>query len=144
MKKKIVTILFPLLVLAAISCTTVRTNKQYNDPPGYITMEIVPPVVDAKTSVVTLMISNHSDQTAQFGANYTIEKFTGTEWREFDRPQFAVIAIMYMLGPGETREYDINLFPDQADYTPGRYRIVKSIVLDLTGDTYYTAEFRVE
>ncbi|MCD8073248.1 MAG: hypothetical protein LUE10_08855 [Alistipes sp.] len=144
MKKIVAAGLLSALVIFTVSCTTVRTNKQYNDPPGYITMEIVPPVVDAKTSVVTLMITNHSDQTAQFGANYTIERFSDGRWSEFDRPQFAVIAIMYMLGPGQTREYEINLFPDQAEYTPGSYRIVKGIVLDLTGESYYTAEFRIE
>ncbi len=132
------------LALFTVSCTTVRTNSQYNNPSGFITMEIAPAVVNNHTSVVSLSITNHSQEPAQFGANYTIEKFTNGEWKEFELPTFAVIAIMYMLNPGQTQSYDINLFPDQSDYTPGRYRIVKPFYLAIQGDGYYTAEFTVE
>lgn len=136
-----------LLCLAAFS-NPVRAEVTPEECPvkQQIEMKIDPQTYATVPERVSLSITNNSTETAQYGANYEIEKYRtdDDEWVEVRLPEgIAVIAIMYILPPGETANYDISLFPDRLEYESGTYRIKKNIFVG-DGNREVYAPFTLE
>ncbi len=142
-KKMRIRNLFILAVALVCGASCGVKNRLYNNPPG-IEMSVYPSVYDSPPRRVELSITNHTQESAHYGASYMVQKLVDGEWIRFELPDFAVIAIMYLLEPGGTQVYQIDLYSDDIEYTPGRYRIVKPIHLEISGEGTYTGEFEIK
>lgn len=78
-----------------------------------------------KNEKIPVTIKNNTNETLEFGDDYTIEKHDGKAWKTF--PQYlASLDILHVLAPKE--KHDFNLHPDpNNEYAPGKYRIIKEI-----------------
>ena len=109
-----------------------------------LVLNIEPRAYKTIPEVLAMTITNHTDSLVQFGADYTIEKLENDKWVKIQFPDdIAFIAIMYGLESGDTRKYDIYTYSDRLNYTSGRYRIVKSIMLGEERADYF-GEFTIE
>lgn len=111
---------------------------------GGVILSISPETYPAPPDMVKLKIVNNTDTIIQFGASYMIERYVGNNWTKVEFSEnIAFIDIMYGLSSGESNEYDIFLYPATIPYTSGRYRIVKSILMNDERKNY-SAEFVIE
>ncbi|MCD7963749.1 MAG: hypothetical protein LUF90_09465 [Rikenellaceae bacterium] len=144
MKKVIVL----LLVTGLFSCAKlplqdaerVYSSELIRDTDYGVVMHVTPVHYDIPPATIRLEITNKTDSTIEFGANYTIDRYdtASDEWIEFGPPEgTAVIAIMYMLEPEKTQNYNIGLFPDKISCPPGTYRITKRIYVNEKNMEYY-------
>lgn len=152
MKKTFYATIVVLFSIMLGACTGTQRQSSLQTESGgkavtsSIVMEIEPGIYSraAIPQVIRLKITNNTNDAAQFGADYGIEKNIDGEWDNWDFPEhFPVIAIMYTLGPGQSETYDINLFTDLVGYEPGQYRVVKNIYVN-DGNSVFTAEFEIE
>lgn len=144
--KSIFKILFVLGSLALfISCASAKkaTIEKENEKQARIEMKVAPERNGGTPETLDLTIKNNTGEVIQFGANYSIQRRSDNEWIDVDLDNFAVIAIMYSLQPGESGEYKVNLFPKNVNYTEGEYRIVKQIAIGEKGMHPYYSNFQV-
>ncbi len=128
-----------------MSCGSSR-NVSTTDPGGNrlgVQMQVTPERNGGAPETLQLMVRNNTQEIIQFGAGYSIERRAGNGWVGVDLGNFAVIAIMYMLQPGESGEYAINLFTDRVTYPEGEYRVVKQIAVGERDMQAYYANFRI-
>ena len=90
-----------------------------------------------------LTVKNNTGQLVRFGANYSIERLVDGEWVNHELGNFAVIAIMYALQPGDSGKYTISLFSDRVAYPEGDYRVVKRINIGERDAQPYYAGFKI-
>jgi len=139
------TLLIALGFVLFISCGPARksvsdtsTGKQSD-----IEMKVFPERNGGAPQTLDLTIKNNTGEVIQFGANYSIEHRNGNNWTEVDLGNFAVIAIMYVLQPGDSGDYNINLFTENVKYPEGDYRVVKQISVGEKDMQPYYADFKI-
>lgn len=108
-----------------------------------IEMSVYPERNGGAPQALELTVKNNTAGTIQFGANYSIERLAEGEWVEVDLGNFAVIAIMYGVRPGDSGKYSINLFTETVTYPEGDYRVVKNINVGGEEVRPYYAYFRI-
>ncbi|MCC8088428.1 MAG: hypothetical protein LIO79_04075 [Rikenellaceae bacterium] len=121
---------------------TIYRPELLHDMDYGVAMQIVPVHYDSIPEYLHLEITNETNGTIQFGADYRIERYDTDEdkWVDFGSPaETAFIAIMYILDPGKSQSYDIRLFPDKIGYSPGSYRITKVIFADEESRIYWAS-----
>lgn len=92
------------------------------------------------TEVITVFLTNDSDEEYYYGKEFRIEQQTDNGWQEvLFEEEMAWIQIAIELTPGEQTEEPIDLTFFEEDLDPGQYRVVKQI----DGVPVY-AEFRIE
>ncbi|GEM_PF-876653 len=134
-------VVFSLMLLASCGLSrNVSTNTKANNSNG-IEIKVTPERNQGVPQTLNLTIRNNTQEIIQFGANYTIERRIDNAWREVDLGNFALIAIMYMLQPGDSGEYTISLFPETVKYPEGEYRVVKQISIGERDMIPYYANF---
>lgn len=121
--------IFIVLTLVGIIGLAVACGNNRKSPAGDngIELKVMPERNGGAPESLKLTVTNHSDSTIQFGADYGMERLVDGEWRKHDLGNFAVIMIMYVLPSGKSGEYNINLFTNRVEYPEGDYRIVKMI-----------------
>jgi len=145
--KRIIFCLIILLVSAGSAWTQNLTEEEIieNDCKGVL-LTITPFSYPKTPDMVELTLSNQTDNTIQFGAPYTIEKYNpcSEEWEEITFPEgIAFISIMYMLPAGESEVYNTYLYLEQISYDPGLYQIKKQIYSE-DKNIECTAQFEIE
>lgn len=126
------------------SCSSSNNASDRTEiPANGIGMIVTPNSYEAVPEMVKLTIVNNTDTEIQYGADYTIERKQNGDWAEmpFSSP-LAFIDIMYIQPTGETREYNINLYPDLTQYTTGNYRVRKNVNTG-NNNQVITAEFQI-
>lgn len=136
-------LLLSLIIAVAASCAGVK-NSPYNNNPGEIVTSIYLTIYDSPPEEINLTITNNSRQTAYYGENYTVEKMTGGKWVPFARGESSVATFDNEVQPGQSRIEILNLLIDRDEFSPGKYRVVKGIYLDITGEIYCTAGFEIK
>ncbi len=125
MKDRVLIIMTLVIVMGlAVACGNGRKSSAGDN---VVELKVIPERTDGVPESLKLVVANRSDSTVRFGADYAVERHVEGEWVKHDLGDFAVIMITYNLAPGESGEYDINLFPGRAEYPEGEYRIVKMI-----------------
>lgn len=146
-------------VLMAVSCIALsgcsRQAKDLNNPEQEIPVTVMenqnaePVTIWMETTTyplgtkkVTVSVSNHTQSELYADEYYYIERFNGTDWNQIPLNLY-FIDIAYILKPLESRDFSIGLHPDEYNYTPGRYRVSKTVnAQDQKMDL--TAEFNLE
>lgn len=139
------TLLVALGFMLFVSCGLVRKSAPDTSTgkKSDIEMKVFPERNGGAPQTLDLTIKNNTGKVIQFGANYNIERRVGNNWQTVDLGNFAVIAIMYMLTPGDSADYKINLFTENVKYPEGEYRIVKHISVGEKDMQPYYAGFRI-
>lgn len=134
-----------IVLLLFLSCETMRkkTDTLSAEKPSSIEMKAFPERNTGAPDTLVLTIRNNTAGVIQFGANYSIERLSGKEWTRIDFGDFAVIAVMYDLQPGDSASYKINLYPEKASYPVGDYRVVKQVFQSGKDMEPYYAGFRI-
>ncbi len=91
---------------------------------------------------IILTLRNISTADIHTGLHYQIEKYGDGAWSVIPL-DFMVDDILFTIRPDESRSFDIDLLPEQYEYTAGRYRVVKNITVD-NQDYDITYEFNME
>lgn len=158
--KKLISILLMLVLLTACGAQKETAPAEEPAPPeGPVQEEPAPesdvelflelehPVYDPSLTWYTYYIRNASEETAEFGADYALQRREGDAWKDLTfRENAAFYAIGYALEPGQTMSltcgFDLFEEPPEA----GIYRLVKTVgghtlyaEFEL-GDSPYTAE----
>ena len=132
-----------LILITSCGTTHKATNTSQTDNNPGIEVKVWPERNGGAPDVLELTIKNNTSQVIQFGANYLIERFVNDEWIAMDLGNFAVIAIMYNLQPGDSGKYTISLFTENVAYPEGDYRVVKQINIgEESGQPFY-ANFKI-
>lgn len=145
MKRKIITLLSASLCLTLIaSCGSARkaANTIATEDKN-VEMTVFPDRNGGAPETLQLTIKNNTDKVIQFGANYSVERLVGGKWVGHDLGNFAVIAIMYSLQPGDSGQYSISLFTDRVSYPESDYRVVKNINVGESESRPYYAGFKI-
>lgn len=113
-----------------------QTEESVTAPEG-LTMEMEYPVYDPSLDTYTYFICNDTDETVDFGENYTLQRRDGDDWTDLTlREDAAWVLIGYSLEPGRTMALTCSFALYEEAPQAGEYRLVKTI-----GDTQLTAEF---
>jgi len=108
--------------------TTSNTRSTLPSSDAGISMSIQPDKFSTVPETVKMTIVNNSDTVAEYGAPYIVEEYKNNTWEKMPfTNELAFIDILYIQPAGETKEYDISLYPAMANYKKGNYRIRKSI-----------------
>lgn len=98
-------------------------------------------------SNTTMVMTNYSGREIITGFRYAIFKHTGEKWQHIPF-SFSTIDLGVLIPPGKSYEFDIRLFSDAYDYSPGRYLVTKDFSFTENNSTYTPhivgAEFTVE
>lgn len=130
-------------VVVFASCESTRRSTRPYQTQNQIEMRVSPERNGGAPATVQLTINNLKRDAIEFDANYRIERQVGEQWQEVDLGNFAVIAMMYILQPGGSGEYTINLFSDRVNYPEGYYRVVKNISVGRSTAEPYFGYFRI-
>lgn len=137
MKNRTLIILAAAGVIGLLAASCGNSPKPADGDKG-VELKVKPERNGGAPESLQLTITNHSDSTLHFGADYGMERLVEGEWMKHDLGNFAVILIMYNLPSGKSGEYKINLFTDRVEYPEGEYRVVKTISSgDNPGKPYY-------
>ena len=117
--------------------------EKYRNADNGIEMSVWPERNGGAPQTLQLTVKNNTNEVIQFGANYSIERLADGEWSKVDLGNFAVIAIMYGIQPGDSGQYKINLFTDRVTYPEADYRVVKYINAGEKDARAYYANFRI-
>lgn len=113
-----------------------QTEESVTAPEG-LTMEMEHPVYDPSLDTYTYFIYNYTDETVDFGENYTLQRRDGDGWTDLTlREDAAWVLIGYSLEPGRTMALTCSFALYEEAPQAGEYRLVKTV-----GDTQLTAEF---
>jgi len=93
----------------------------------------------ANAKEIKLFIKNNGTEDIFYGADYSIEKLSGTDWEVVPAVKdLAFIDIAYSVAPGAKQEFTVDLGQLNPALDAGNYRLVKNI----NGQTFY-AEFEL-
>ena len=113
-----------------------QTEESVTAPEG-LTMEMEHPVYDPSLDTYTYFICNDTDETVDFGEDYTLQRRDGDGWTDLTlREDAAWVLIGYSLEPGRTMALTCSFALYEEAPQAGEYRLVKTV-----GDTQLTAEF---
>ena len=113
-----------------------QTEESVTAPEG-LTMEMEHPVYDPSLDTYTYFICNDTDETVDFGEDYTLQRRDGDGWTDLTmRENTGWNAIGYSLEPGKTVALPCGFDLYEEAPQAGEYRLVKTV-----GDTQLTAEF---
>lgn len=113
-----------------------QTEESVTAPEG-LTMEMEHPVYDPSLDTYTYFICNDTDETVDFGEDYTLQRRDGDGWTDLTmRENTGWNAIGYSLEPGRTMALTCSFALYEEAPQAGEYRLVKTV-----GDTQLTAEF---
>lgn len=113
-----------------------QTEESVTAPEG-LTMEMEHPVYDPSLDTYAYFICNDTDETVDFGENYTLQRRDGDDWTDLTlREDAAWVLIGYSLEPGRTMALTCSFALYEEAPQAGEYRLVKTV-----GDTQLTAEF---
>ena len=113
-----------------------QTEESVTAPEG-LTMEMEHPVYDPSLDTYTYFICNDTDETVDFGENYTLQRRDGDDWTDLTlREDAAWVLFGYSLEPGRTMALTCIFALYEVAPQAGEYRLVKTV-----GDTQLTAEF---
>lgn len=113
-----------------------QTEESVTAPEG-LTMEMEHPVYDPSLDTYTYFICNDTDETVDFGEDYTLQRRDGDGWTDLTmRENTGWNAIGYSLEPGKTVALTCGFDLYEEAPQAGEYRLVKTV-----GDTQLTAEF---
>lgn len=105
--------------------------------PEGLTMELEHPVYDPSLDTYTYFIYNNTDQTVEFGEDYTLQRKAGDDWADLTlRENAGWEAIGYALTPGGTAALTCGFTLYEESPDAGEYRLVKTV-----GGMQLTAEF---
>lgn len=105
--------------------------------PEGLTMEMEHPVYDPSLTSYTYLIHNDTEETVDFGADYTLQRKAGDGWTDLTlREDAGWFAIGYSLDPGRTMALTCGFALYEEAPEAGEYRLVKTV-----GDAQLTAEF---
>ena len=76
-------------------------------------------------NALKVTMTNNTYDTITTGEHFRIEKFENNEWIDFTPKDIVFNDIGYELKPYDKKTFHENLFKNQIDYTPGKYRITK-------------------
>ncbi|MCD7971864.1 MAG: hypothetical protein LUG18_04240 [Candidatus Azobacteroides sp.] len=142
-EKIIILALFVFLPLSGCRNNKEKSISTKTLQSGKIELTIHPESYDTIPEKVPLKIWNNTPDTIEFEAKYKIEKLAGNTWVPLEfSDEIAFIDILYILAPGQCKVYDIYLYPDIAEYQPGRYRVHK-MIMENTGTTSHYAVFDI-
>lgn len=74
--------------------------------------------------VLTVTMTNTTNDTITTGQNYHIEHFQNDKWEKIS-PDQVFNDIGYMITFGKSKVFDVRLLKDQISYNKGKYRVVK-------------------
>lgn len=113
-----------------------QTEESVTAPEG-LTMEMEHPVYDPSLDTYTYFICNDTDETVDFGEDYTLQRRDGDGWTDLTmREDAAWVLIGYSLEPGRTMALTCSFALYEEAPQAGEYRLVKTVE-----DTQLTAEF---
>lgn len=113
-----------------------QTEESVTAPEG-LTMEMEHPVYDPSLDTYTYFICNDTDETVDFGEDYTLQRRDGDGWTDLTmRENTGWNAIGYSLEPGRTMALTCSFALYEEAPQAGEYRLVKTVE-----DTQLTAEF---
>lgn len=111
---------------------TIKASTDSQQEDEKIKMSIMPQEYNVAPEKLSLTITNNATESIQFGADYEIDKWVNGKWVKLNyTDDMMFIAIMHMLEPGKSENYEIHLNPGKNKYEKGKYRIRKNI---LTGE----------
>ena len=158
--KKLLSVLLLILLLSACGAQQEPVPAEENVPPAENVQEGTPlapgaglflelehPVYDPSLTWYTYYIRNATEETAEFGADYALQRREGDAWKDLTfRENAAFYAIGYALEPGGTMALTCGFGAFQEAPEDGTYRLVKTVggqtlyaEFEL-GDSPYTAE----
>lgn len=109
------------------------------DPDTGITLAVQYPTIDKSCETLRIAITNNSEESAEFGAAWSLERRTGDGWQVVPfRENVGFEAILYMLLPDGEQIRTIHFASLAKKLTDGEYRAVFEI-----SDAYYSAPFSV-
>lgn len=100
-----------------------------------ITMNIVEKTNALTKDRISIEISNGLNKEVTLDARYKIEKYNGKDWEELPI-DISVEDILTIIPANETKELEIYLYPEQYNYTKGKYRIIRNIQLEQDNKKY--------
>lgn len=114
--------------------------KERSMEPGTgLSLDLERAVYDPSLTQYTYFIGNATEETADFGEDYAIQRQTNGQWRDLTMVENAAFtAIGYELEPGETMALTCGFGIYQEPPEPGTYRLVKNI-----GGQTLCAEFQI-
>lgn len=113
-----------------------QTEESVTAPEG-LTMEMEHPVYGPSLDTYTYFICNDTDETVDFGEDYTLQRRDGDGWTDLTmRENTGWNAIGYSLEPGRTMALTCSFALYEEAPQAGEYRLVKTVE-----DTQLTAEF---
>lgn len=113
-----------------------QTEESVTAPEG-LTMEMEHPVYDPSLDTYTYFICNDTDETVDFGEDYTLQRRDGDGWTDLTmRENTGWNAIGYSLEPGRAMALTCSFALYEEAPQAGEYRLVKTVE-----DTQLTAEF---
>lgn len=134
----ILTLLF-LLTACQGALTPLPYDSEALNPNSGILMQTVYPVYGADCEELCITIENLSEDTAEFGSQWYLERLSGKHWKRV-QPDIHIgfNDILYILTPNAKRYDRCYLRSYQKHLKDGRYRILKEI-----NGAWYTAEFEI-
>lgn len=113
--------------------------------PSVVAMAVVPAVHTNVPEKIDVQITNNTDVTAQFGAEFMVERRNGDVWEMVPgTDKFPVPMVLHTLKPGETQTYVFHLRPDTVTYGKGIFRLSKNILLNNENKEVIFAEFEIQ
>jgi hypothetical protein len=109
--------------------TSVSSNKNCNGSEARkmnIAMKTELDSYPKTIDTLTVVITNKNGFKCNTGKGYNIDYYNGSTWGKIPL-QFLVNDIMIILLPQESKEFKINLYPEQYQYKSGKYRIYKTV-----------------
>lgn len=75
--------------------------------------------------VLTVKLTNNSNDTITTGLHYQIENYENNEWKEILPKDIAFNDIGWRLKPTDSEIFEKKLYKNQIHYKAGKYRIIK-------------------
>lgn len=135
MEKNIILIISTIVLL---SCNQTKTEKSENpadiisEQKSDITNQTVRLSLKSEElklseipDAIKVTMTNNTKDTITTGEHFRIEKFENNQWIDFTPKDIVFNDIGYELKPHAAKAFNENLFKNQIDYKPGKYRIVK-------------------
>lgn len=111
-----------------------------------IVMKVVPPACSLSSDYIEIETFNHTDFRLNCGAFYRFQQFVSGTWKNIEWGNMPWEASIYYIYPHKSRRFKCYLYKEKHDYTPGRYRILKTFTMEkeIYQDYEVAAEFTLE